>query len=82
MLSYHLNDFSLKVVLKNKFLKKILRKNGANRTRVVTINKLSMHFVTKWYENRTSFGYIVVVEGGVREGILGEVIAELFLVSV
>ena len=49
---------------------------------MVTINKLSMHFVTKWYENRTSFGYIVVVEGGVREGILGEVIAELFPVSV
>lgn len=59
-----------------------MRKNGANRTRVMTINKLSMHFVTKWYENRTRFGYIVVVSGGGREGILGEVIAGLFPVSV
>jgi hypothetical protein len=41
-----------------------------------------MPFVTKWYENRTSFGYIVVVSGGGREGILGEVVAGLFLVSV
>lgn len=70
MSSYHLNDFSLKVVLKNKFQKKILAKNGANRTRVVTINKLYMHFVTKWYENRTRFVYEVVVLGGGREGIL------------
>ena len=49
---------------------------------MVTINKLSMHFVTKWYENRTSFVIVVVVLGGVREGVLGEVVAELFPVSV
>lgn len=49
---------------------------------MVTINKLSMHFVTKWYENRTRFGYIVVVLGGGREGVFEVVIAELFLVSV
>ena len=49
---------------------------------MVTINKLSMHFVTKWYENRTSFVIVVVVLGGGREGVLGEVVAELFPVSV
>ena len=59
-----------------------MAKNGANRTRVVTINKLSMHFVTKWYENRTRFVYEVVVLGGVREGVFEVVVAELFLVSV
>lgn len=58
MSSYHLYDFSLKVVLE-KNSKKILAKNGANRTRVVTINKLSMYFVTKWYENRTRVDFVV-----------------------
>jgi hypothetical protein len=41
-----------------------------------------MYFVTKWYENRTRFVYEVFVKGGGREGILGEVVAGLFLVSV
>jgi hypothetical protein len=38
-----------------------------------------MPFVTKWYENRTRFVIVVVVLGGGREGILGEVVAVLFL---
>ena len=49
---------------------------------MVIINKLSMYFVTKWYENRTRFVIVVVVLGGGREGVLGEVVAGLFPVSV